>query len=335
MSELRSAIQELRLDVLSDQPDSRVEEDFDEVHRAARLLEAEELRPLADIDRRRPFERDGHMSTAAWLVAKYNLSWGAARERVRVARALRDMPLAQRAVEEGEVSMSALRVLVTARETDPEAFKDCEKELVDAAVIHSTGDLGRVAAYWRQAVQKDHAVTDEEKLRDRRLLHASATFLGMVRLDGELDRESGEPLLTALQAAMDTDARTDGDLAVRTPAQRRADALVHIARHFLNSSDRPSVGGERPHITLITDMDTFRKVKGKVCELDHTGPVSPGDGSPYRLRRFHHQGGHGRALGASGPRAADPRNPSRHAPGPDRSRPPLPVPVLPAPSAVV
>jgi hypothetical protein len=54
-----------------------------------------------------------------------------------------------------------------------------------------------------------------------------------------------------------------------------SNTLAHIARHYLNSSDRPVVGGERPHITLTTDVDTFRNGKGTVCELDHTGPVPP------------------------------------------------------------
>jgi hypothetical protein len=46
----------------------------------------------------------------------------------------------------------------------------CEHELVEAARIHSTNDLHRVAAYWRQAVEKEHACTDDEKLRARRRL---------------------------------------------------------------------------------------------------------------------------------------------------------------------
>jgi hypothetical protein len=164
------------------------------------------------------------------------------------------------------------RVLVSARDADPEAFSGSEHELVEAARIHSTNDLGRVAAYWRQAVEKEHACQDDEKLRARRRLHASVTFLGMVRLDGELDPESGETLLTALQAVMDAEARTGGD-EVRTPAQRRAEALSEISRQFLDSPDRPNVAGERPHVTLTVDADTLRDGSGETAELDHVGPV--------------------------------------------------------------
>jgi hypothetical protein len=273
MSELRSAIEELQSEALADMPDARVEEDFDEVHRAAELLEVERLRRLADIDRRRAFERHGHLSTAAWLVAVYKMSWGKAREQVGMARALKDMPETRVALDSGEISTSALRVLVSAREADPEAFARCEGELVEAARIHPTNDLGRIAAYWRQAVQKEHGITDED-IRARRRLYASPTFMGMVRTDGDLDQECGEAFLTALQAEMDADVRSgDWGEDTRTLAQRRVDALHRIVLHYLDSKDRPSVAGERPHITLTVDKQTLRDGGGDICELDRTGPV--------------------------------------------------------------
>lgn len=72
-------------------------------------------------------------------------------------------------------------MLVAAHETDPEAFRCAEAQLVDAARVHSTGDLQGVAAFWRQAVQRERSLDGEEKLLARRRLHASVTFLGMVR----------------------------------------------------------------------------------------------------------------------------------------------------------
>jgi hypothetical protein len=58
-------------------------------------------------------------------------------------------------------------------------------------------DLGRVTAYWRQAVEREHALEGEDTLRAQRRLHASVSLLGMVRVDGNLDPETGEKLLTA------------------------------------------------------------------------------------------------------------------------------------------
>ena len=74
MSELRSAIDSLRSETLSELPDARIEEDFGELHQAAEALEAEQLRRLAEIDRRRLYERDGHLSAAAWLAIRFKVA---------------------------------------------------------------------------------------------------------------------------------------------------------------------------------------------------------------------------------------------------------------------
>jgi hypothetical protein len=78
----------------------------------------------------------------------------------------------------------------------------------------------------------------------------------MVRIDGELDPESGEAVLTALGAVVDAELRAAGPGDMRGAAQRRADALAELARRYLDSSDRPAVAGERPHLTVTVDVGT-------------------------------------------------------------------------------
>ena len=99
MSELRSVIESLRAEAVTELPDARIEEDFEELHLAVEQLEAERLRRLAEIDRRGLFERDGHLSAAAWLVRRFRLGWGAARDLVRMARGLASMPRTREALE--------------------------------------------------------------------------------------------------------------------------------------------------------------------------------------------------------------------------------------------
>src|SRR5437764_15341005 len=93
----------------------------------------------------------------------------------------------------------------------------------------------------------------------------------MVRVDGDLDPETGETLLTALDAVRDSEARSKTRQDGRTPAQRRADALGGICRQWLDRSDRPNVGGERPHVTVTISAETLPS--GSDAELDHVGPV--------------------------------------------------------------
>jgi hypothetical protein len=59
----------------------------------------------------------------------------------------------------------------------------------------------------------------------------------MVRVNGELDPETGDVLLAAIQAAVDADVR-GGGLEGRPPAERRIDALGEICRQWLGSADR-------------------------------------------------------------------------------------------------
>jgi hypothetical protein len=274
MSELLSAIDVFRAEALPELPDARIEEDFAELHRAAELIELERLRRLAEIDRRKLFERDGYLSAASWLGSAYRVAHGAARDHVRIARALEEMPLTRRALEAGDLSLSAARVLVAARDADPEAFSRSEPQLVEAARIHQVGDLQRVAAYWREACVWARGLEGQDRLRERRRLHASVLLDGMVRVDGDLDPETGETLLTALRAVLDADSRS-GEHDDRTPAQRRVDALGEICRGWLDLADRPTVAGERPHVTVTVSPEALTNGSGTPSELDHVGPVSP------------------------------------------------------------
>lgn len=212
MSELRSVIESLRAESLAELPDARVEEDFSELHEAVEALEAERLRRLAEIDRRRLFERDGHLSAASWLVRGFSLGWSQAADSVRLARRLDELPGVRQVLEAGAVSLSAVKMLAEAHCAEPEAFSTAEPMLVEAASRHSIVDLRRVLSHWRHLVESERAEHGDvcDVARARRRLHASVTFGGMVRVDADLDPETGETFLTALRAVLDTEARSAG-----------------------------------------------------------------------------------------------------------------------------
>jgi len=295
ISPIRAVIDPLRYEQLDELPDERLERDFAELQRAVEELELERLRRLAEIERRGLFARHGHLSVASWLASRFRVAWGEAKTEARVARSLEHMPSTRAALRDGEVSLSAARVLARVRQVDPEAFGDDEAQLVEAARIHSMSDLHRVAAYWRQQVEQQRVRNDDDGPRARRALRASVTFMGMVRVDGDLDPETGETLLSALGAVLDAEARSRGDDR-RTMAQRRADALGEVCRQWLDGAERPQVGGERPHVSLMvdiaalegeaTDPGTAQLARGQggqragghigvMSELGHIGPVPP------------------------------------------------------------
>jgi hypothetical protein len=138
-------------------------------------------------------------------------------------------------------------------------------------------DLGRVVGYWRVACERDSVVAGgEDPLFKRRRLHVSPTVFGMVRLDGDLDPETGEIVLTALRSAEDHWARSDAGPHQATSSQRRADALGEVCRGHLDRADRPAVAGERPHLTVTVPLAALRDEAGGTGELAHVGPVHAG-----------------------------------------------------------
>ena len=274
MSTLRSATDELVGQDLRALADDDLAADLDEIERAVRVLEAERSRRLAEFERRGAHADDGFLSLSAWLVARHRLAPSTATRRVRLARAMQAMPQAAEACAAGELSDAAVAILASARQSHPEAFARCEEALLQAARTLAVPGLRSVVAYWQQAQDLDLAEREEDERFGRRRLHASPTLGGMVRVDGDLDPETGQTLLSALQAVMDVDAKTRYEPELRNPGQRRADALSEICRTWLDSSERPAILGERPHVVVTLDLDALEGRVGR-SELQDWGPVTP------------------------------------------------------------
>jgi hypothetical protein len=251
-----------------------LEEGFERLQRLSEAVEATRLRWLAELERRGPWRRDGFVSGSAWLADRFGLSSAGAREQMKVAVALEEMPLARRALDAGEVSSSAVRILAVAMEDHPEAFRAQEAALVDQAQTRGVDELRRVMGEWSQAVDAEDGAAAMQRMRDRRSLSVCPTATGMIRVKGELDPESGEVVTTALQALVDVDVRASGRLDMRTSGQRWADALTELARAHLDSPDRPTVAGERPHLTVTVDGQSLARGVG-LAQLDHAGGLDP------------------------------------------------------------
>jgi hypothetical protein len=238
------------------------------------VLEAERSRRLHEVERRGSWAVDGHLSVVSWLAARHRVGFARAMGQVRLARALRRMPATARGLGEAQVSSEAATLLVRAQEAAPEAFEASEQMLVEAATNLSARDLRSAVAYWLQAVDATGARDRERRQRERRGLHVSSLLDGMVRIDGDLDPESGQTVITALRSVQDAWSRRGSEEAT-TPPQRRADALVELCHTYLDRSDRGAVAGERPHVTVTVDLQALQGRAGARCELEDAGPVTP------------------------------------------------------------
>ena len=100
----------------------------------------------------------GFLNCVQWLTWRIGLAPSAARERVRVARALADLPLMSEAMKRGELSYSKVRALTRV------ARPDTEKRLVELGKAGTAAHAERVVRQWRRIDRAVEASTD--KLRD-------------------------------------------------------------------------------------------------------------------------------------------------------------------------
>jgi hypothetical protein len=244
------------------------------LHRLATRLTAEWLRRLAAFDAAGGWQTAGAASCAAWLRGWAHMHPREAAGQVALARRLRQLPVTAAALARGEISARHAQLIARAVDDvdDPPTAATGEALLADAATAVDPGALRTVATHWREAVAPDRALADANRVHARRRLHVSATFDGTVAVDGLLDPEGGATLLAALHALTGPPAADDD----RSPAQRRADALVTLARRALDGGTLPSAGGERPHLSVLVDLPTLagRAGNGTGATLAFTGAIA-------------------------------------------------------------
>ena len=138
----------------------------------------------------------GFKSTADWLAWRTGCGLHAAREKVRVARALAALPKTSEALSHGLVSYSKVRAMTRV------ATPSNEVELLEIAKAGTAAHMERLVRSWRRAEREEE---DREELarKARRYLEIYRTDDGMVEIRGRLDAETAAPILRALEAAED------------------------------------------------------------------------------------------------------------------------------------
>ncbi|HWN84463.1 MAG TPA: DUF222 domain-containing protein, partial [Vicinamibacterales bacterium] len=94
---------------------------------------------------------NGFLSCAHWLSWRTGIDLGAAREKVRVAKALERLPRLSGAMQRGEISYAKARAL--SRIATPEN----EPRLLDLAYTGTAGHVERVVRAWRQCDRVEEA----------------------------------------------------------------------------------------------------------------------------------------------------------------------------------
>lgn len=224
------------------------------------------LELVGEIDRRGGWAAEGRGSCAEWLAWRCALTPRAAREHVRVARRLGDLPLIHVMFARGELSYAKVRALTRV------ATEENEADLLELARVCTAAQLERAVRAYRR-------VTTEQACEQQEDAYLSVFWEadGSLAIHGRLSPEDGALLLRALDAMRDTLWRQAGGSAEPRPARQasNAEALIAVAEASLAQPDGSRPGGERYQIVLHVDEGVLSQDAEGSCELEDGSALSP------------------------------------------------------------
>ena len=205
-----------------------VDELGEQVAKSAAVVDAathEFLTQVRAFDEVDGWQQQGATSMAAWLAYRVGLTPGVAREKVRVSRALAQLPATDEALRLGQISYWKVRELSRV------ATAETEAQLLEYAA-HTTGaQFEKVCRLFRQT-QRELVPAECEP---ERWVHQRSTQDGMVRLTIQVRPEEAATLTAAMESASDTGELVDGLMAMAEetargdkPQRPPAEVVVHI-----------------------------------------------------------------------------------------------------------
>jgi hypothetical protein len=279
----------------------------------ARLLEL-----VAEFNARQAWGGSGLLSCAHWLTWRTGLAPGAAREKVRVARALRELPEVMAAFGAGRLSFSQVRAITRVATTED------QQRWIDCARWSTAAQLERLVRGIRRARSIEEAKADPQRAAFEMRTRTWYDDDGNLVITIKLPAEQGVIVTTALegvraelaaaaevcvQAPGDLPAETVQDVSAETPSL--ADAMLEMARRTLGS--QPSAGAKADLVAQVDPLSGW----GRLRDGELLPPTSlvrvlrtlPGRDGTLRLR----------ALTAADRRAHDAVRSRRDVPAPLRT----------------
>lgn len=217
----------------------------------------------------------GHRGLAGWLRATLLLDPLPARQLVEHAAAMQ-RPTLQQAVLDGRMDLRQAAAIADTCDAIPQDLEGNDEvslaetaDLVARAETVQTEMADRLPAWQLRRVGErilEHVAphlaeyADERAMRRqraRRGLSLSVPYDGLVHISGNLTATDAAIVNAALDPLCSPVAGDE-----RTPAQRRADALVDICRLALRTGDLPANGGQPPQVTVVVHYDPLTQAFG-------------------------------------------------------------------------
>jgi len=232
-------------------------------------------------------------STTVWLRQHLRVSPGTANQLVALADTLHTRPVLDTALCTGGISAEhATTIASTLTNLPPDLGRDitnkAETMLVEQAGMFDAVTLGKLGGRILDHVAPEIAEEREAEFLDRQEAQAhhkrgftlSPLGNGQVRLSGYLDTSGA----AAVTAALNPLCHPRHDPAgARTPAQRRADALVDICTGALrDSTDLPRHGGDPAQVVVTIPFTTLTKHRPAGQSRPVLGRAAPSRAVPSR-----------------------------------------------------
>lgn len=246
------------------------------------------LTAIREFDERVGWLKWGSQSCAEWLAWRCDLSLATAREKVRVAHALKTLPGIASAFSAGELSYSKVRELTRVAETSN------EDELVTFALRNT---VAHVSERCRELRFGDAASTNiAERAYSRRALRIRRdNDRGMVTMTVELPLDTGDLIDKALDKARDDDAMQLSDVVDTSWSKRQADAFVDMVTEYLSGSGK-SAKSDNYLVTIHVDQSALEGNPGRssvpvesarriCCDGETVSITENSDGEPLSVGR--------------------------------------------------
>jgi len=256
------------------------------LERQGSRLEYVTARAVESFDQWREWGRDGATTATAWIDTTCHVPKNEARAQLRRGRGLASLPLMAQAWKDGDIGAAHVDALLRVkRPVTEEALSRDEGTLVDAARTLKFADFCTAVDYWEQHADQDGTEEAAEAKRAQRDVYLvpslNGTYLGKMNLDPiggaivskELKRIEDEFFKADWAEAKERLGREPhADEVARTPAQRRADAMIEMA---VRSAAANMVEGRRPE-PLFTVVIDYPTLAGRISQLEEGSVVTPG-----------------------------------------------------------
>ncbi len=244
---------------------------------------------IREFEERGGYLKWGQENTAEWLAWRCDYSMTTALEKVRVARALKTLPLVCREFAAGKLSYTKVRELSRV------ADRQNEDLLVAFALRHSASVVAERCRELRFGSEESLDVA-QRALANRSLRVRRDSERGTMTISIEVPLEKGELFEKALDKARDDECLRAPDLHDTSWSTRQADAFMSMVYEYLSGERSDCSSSDNYLVTVHVDQSALTRndgrsalpietVKRLCCDSSVVVMTESKDGEPLSIGR--------------------------------------------------